>query len=109
MTKAEFMASCPRDLKPYDIAHEKWIEEQNRLYWLNGIYVSMAIRSTIGNSGWFKSETTPIFRYPDEPIGLDGKTKEIDIDKEVDLFFAQEAVRRANWNRLHNKENSQAL
>ena len=102
------MESCPRDLKPYDIAHKKKTDEENYFLWLNGLYVAKAIMATIGNSTWFKSRGTPANEYPDGPIniniGTDQDNRDDENDKAVKEFYAQEAIRRANWNRTHHKQ-----
>ena len=105
VSKAEFMKSCPVDLEPYDRAHNLRIKEQNFMLWLNGCYVSEAIMSIIGNSGWFKEEGTQPNEYPKEPYSF-GERKTLTEDekeREVDKFFAQESARRANWRRTHKK------
>lgn len=97
--------SCPVDLEPYDRAHQLQVKEKNFMLWLNGRYVSEAIMSTIGNSGWFKEKGTLPNEYPKEPYSFGERkllTKE-EKQREVDKFFAQESVRRANWRRTHKK------
>ena len=105
VSKAEFMKSCPVDLEPYDRAHRLQMKEQNFMLWLNGRYVSEAIMSTIGNSGWFKEKGTQPNEYPKEPYLFGEKTAltEDEKQREVDKFFAQESARRANWRRTHKK------
>lgn len=95
-------------MKPYDIAHKNILEEQNTMMFWQGRYVADAIMSTIGNSSWFRGKTAPIHEYPKEPYPIFGNTpKNMTSDekqREVDKFFAQESVRRANWKR-NNKDN----
>ena len=99
------MRSCPVELKPYDIAHKNRLEEQNTMMFWQGRYVADAIMSTIGNSGWFRGKSAPLHEYPKEPYQIFGNTpKNMTSDekqREVDKFFAQESVRRANWKRIH--------
>lgn len=106
VTKAEFMESCPVELRPYDVAHREQANEQNFMNWLNGKYVADAIMSTLGNSGWFKGKGTPVYHYPKEPYKLEAAkplTQE-EKRKAVDEFWAQESARRANWRRTHKKQ-----
>ena len=102
-----FWDSCPTELKAYEEAHKKQLKEQNMLMWLNGMYISNAIMSTIGNSTWFRGKNSKLSEYPKEPFDLFGNnTHEIteeEKQREVDKFFAQESVRRANWKRTHKK------
>jgi hypothetical protein len=102
VSKTEFMKSCPVELKPYDIAHQKQTEEQSFLLWQNGIYVRAAIMSSIGNSPWFKGRGTRAFEYPREPYSFHGAVlTEEEKKREVDKFFAKESARRANWRLTH--------
>lgn len=106
VSKAEFMESCPAELRPYDAAYRKRTNEENFMLWLNGKYVADAILSTLGNSGWFKSKGTPDHHYPKEPYKLESArplTQE-EKRKAVDEFWAQESARRANWRRTHKKQ-----
>ncbi len=75
--------------------------------WVMGRYVREAIMSTIGNSPWFKAETTPAFEYPEKPYLLQDESEELSEDekmREVDKFWAQESARRANWRRTHPRQ-----
>ena len=100
------MKSCPADMEPYDRAHRLRVDEQNFMLWLNGKYVAGAIMSTIGNSGWFRGKGAPVNEYPKEPYSLhnDLYTTEDKKQQEVDKFFAQESVRKANWKRNRKYE-----
>lgn len=107
MSKAEFMKSCPVELKPYDLAHRNRLQEQNTMMFWQGRYVADAIMATIGNSPWFKGKAAPLHKYPEEPYTIFGsEPKNMTANEkqmEVDKFFAQESVRRANWKRVHRK------
>lgn len=99
------MKSCPVDLQPYDKAHQIRVEEENMMLWLNGRYVADAIMATIGNSSWFRGKGSPINQYPKAPYAFTRKEKqpmtEDEKQMEIDRFFAQETIRRANWKRTH--------
>ncbi|MBQ2800462.1 MAG: hypothetical protein IJF03_03640 [Lachnospiraceae bacterium] len=77
------------------------------LMWMNGMYISNAIMSTIGNSGWFRGKNSEPNEYPKEPFNLfgnnTGEITEEEKQREVNKFFAQESARRANWKRTHRK------
>lgn len=100
--------SCPVELRPYDIAHQNKLKEQNTMMFWQGRYVADAIMSTIGNSPWFKGKASPLHKYPKEPYRIFGNApKNMTADekqREVDKFFAQESVRRANWKRTSEKQ-----
>lgn len=99
------MKSCPVDLKPFDKAHRIRMEEENTMLWLNGRYVADAIMATIGNSSWFRGKGSPVNQYPKTPYDFTRKEKkhmsEDEKQMEIDKFFAQETIRRANWKRAH--------
>lgn len=42
--------SCPYDLEPYEKAHKLWMEEQDTLAWISGMYVKSALEVVIGSS-----------------------------------------------------------
>ena len=42
--------SCPYDLQPYVDAHKLWVEEQDTLAWINGMYVKSAFETVLGAS-----------------------------------------------------------
>ena len=67
-----FWDSCPTELRAYEEAHREQLEEQNMLMWMNGMYISNAIMSTIGNSGWFRGKNSEPNEYPKEPFNLFG-------------------------------------
>jgi hypothetical protein len=42
--------SCPKDLEPYDTAHNMWRKEQDEIAWTYGIYVKSALESVLGTA-----------------------------------------------------------
>lgn len=42
--------SSPYELKPYVDAHKMWIEEQDTLAWISGMYVKSALETVLGSS-----------------------------------------------------------
>lgn len=60
-------------VEAYWKAHKLRQKQINEQAWLNGIYESMAISSTIGNA--FLDKGAQPFRYPEEPLDLDEKDK----------------------------------
>ena len=42
--------SCPYDLEPYITAHKMYIEEQDTLAWISGMYVKSALETVLSNS-----------------------------------------------------------
>lgn len=69
------------------LAHNSMMSEQA---WLNGIFVLRAIEAGVMGGR----------QYP-KTFDLN---ESVDTKAEVDEFFAQEEVRRANWRASHNKE-----
>lgn len=104
----DFWKMNPHIIKLMIKSHKEEVAEQNYMMWLNGRYVADAIMSTIGNSPWFKGKASPLHKYPKEPYRIFGNApKNMTADekqREVDKFFAQESVRRANWKRTSEKQ-----
>lgn len=96
-----FMACCPTELEPYVKANRREIEMQNTMMYINGIYVADAIMSTLGNSQWFKGKAQAPHKYPEQPYKLfeeqDEMEEEQQKQRDLEQFFAQEEIRRANW------------
>lgn len=99
------MDSCPKELEPYDKAHEKMVEEQDHLQYLWwGNYGISAFIVAIDQCFSKNSQA----KYLDEPI-LSGKRTSSDMSeeekqREVDRFFATERARRVNWRRSHKEK-----
>lgn len=48
MTKEFVDESCPYDLKPYELAHELKMQEQDTISWISGMYVKNALEVVLG-------------------------------------------------------------
>lgn len=77
--------------------------------WRLGIYVREALKSSVCNNGLWKGKGQALDEYPEEPFmrNTSSDKKELseeDMQREVDKFFAQESVRRANWKRTHKRQ-----
>lgn len=67
-----FMDSCPKELKPYDMAFEKQALHMDEQMWRMGLYVSNAVEFAVGrvlNGKKFHG------KYIEEPILLTAKKK----------------------------------
>lgn len=62
-----FMKSNPKKMRPYDLAHEAKIEEEDYLAWLKGIYVRKAFSDVLG-AAFSKNASPSKFAYFDKPI-----------------------------------------
>ena len=62
-----FMASTPMKMKPYDLAYEMKLEQQDYLAWLQGIYIRKAFSDIIG-AAFSKNSSGEKFAYFDKPI-----------------------------------------
>lgn len=76
--------------------------------WRLGIYIREALKSTVCNGFVWKEKGEALDEYPREPFMKNGSLDRYELSeeekqREVDKFFAQESVRRANWKRNHKK------
>lgn len=104
--EAAFWDGCPTDLKAYGEAHKIKMQEQEYLFYIAGRYNADALLCTVGNM-FKKKGSTPI-EYPDKPYGFFENSNHKELSEhekmlEVEKFYAAEAARRANWKRIHNK------
>lgn len=65
VSKELFMDSCPVELKPYEKAHQIYLEQQNGMMHLQGLYIRSAFASA-----WSEKS-----KYPDKPYPLFGESK----------------------------------
>ena len=80
---------------------QKQIDAQNHML---GRYVRLSILSTIGNSTWFKSKSTPPFEYPerafleqkDEEQGEKEKNGNVESQEEIAVFEMKQRIRQLN-------------
>lgn len=72
-----------RTLRPYVLAHNKQLEEQNYMMWLQGVYFKDALEVAIGNAFCRKEGTRP-YKYMDKPIDIiteEKQTSEAEMEK----------------------------
>lgn len=62
-------------MKPYERLYNLKSDEQDRIAWLNGMYVYKAINVILYNS--FKSNGSKDEKYPDKPISSQEQTREL--------------------------------
>lgn len=99
------MDSCPKELKPYEIAYEnktKEIDAMMHAWW--GSYglsaVSVAVEHCLaGRKSNSKYIEKPILSQIQIGTNDSNKLTEEEKQKQVDLFFAREKARRVNWKR----------
>lgn len=87
---------------------EKMIMRDEEM-WRFGIYIREALKSTVCNGFVWKGKGQQPDTYPEEPFlknmaHYNQGITEDEKQKAVDLFFAQESARRANWKRKHKKK-----
>lgn len=57
-----------RTFNAYIEGYRLWQKQCDANNWIMGQYVALAIRSTIGNSEWFRGKNGDIVNYPDKPF-----------------------------------------
>lgn len=62
-----FMASTPRKMRPYDIAQEIRLEQQDYMAWIQGIYFRKAVSDIVG-AALSKHADASKFAYFGKPI-----------------------------------------
>lgn len=95
--------SSPTDLKPYEKAHMKQLEEQDLLqhmWW--GRYGLSAVAVAVEHCIAGRKASS---EYIKEPILMTKEQREMiaksEMQNEVDKFFAEQKARRLNWKRNH--------
>lgn len=101
----EFWGMNPRIIKLLFKGHEEKIREQDYLAWLFGQYTLSAVLVAVehclaGHKAKAKYMEKPILQEADANKQLTEEEKQ----REVDLFFAKEKVRRINWRRHRQKQ-----
>ena len=100
----------PAKLKYFFLAQKKRRQAEDERDYLLGLYVREALRSTVCNAFLWKRKGAAPDQYPAKPFLRDlpaeqenRRMTEDEKQRAVDLFFAQEKVRRVNWQRAHGK------
>lgn len=100
--------SCPADLEPYEKAYKLQREQQDIQMYTMGIYNNIAFDVVMANFSAALSGKKQSAEYIKKPISeLQKENKpltEEEKQRQVDLFFARENARRANWKRHHKRK-----
>lgn len=106
------MDSCPKELKPYEVAYKNKIKEIDAMMhaWI-GSYglsaVSVAVEHCIhGRKASTKYIEKPILSQIEIGTKDSNKLTEEEKQKQVDLFFAEQKARRVNWKRNQKNKGS---
>lgn len=109
ITIQEINWSCPADLEPYNLAHEKEIEEKDALNWQLGQYFSYALDSTVCNAILWRRKGEKAHSYISEPFSYRAIEAENESEKELqrqrELFMMKLKTIAANFE--INKEREQ--
>ena len=105
------MRSRPIELVAYGKAHRLRQKMRDEELWLQGFYIKNAFETVMAHFGAGLAGKKSDAKYIEEPISQasDNKkqlTTEEEKQKAVDLFFAREKARRANWKRNKRKGGS---
>ena len=105
-----FWHLTPVKLTYFFLAQKKRRQAEDERDYLLGLYVREALRSTVCNAFLWKRKGAAPDQYPAKPFLQDlpdrqkgSRMTEEEKQRAVDLFFAQEKVRRVNWKRAHGK------
>ncbi len=86
----------PRIISQHMEAHERHIDEVNRMMHIQGLYVRDAIASSIGNS--FKPKGAKPFEYPKEPYEVhEHVLTEWEKQAQADELFADLMARKERF------------
>ena len=103
-----FWHLTPTKLTYFFLAQKKRRQAEDERDYLLGLYVREALRSTVCNAFLWKRKGSMPDQYPAKPFlqdlpaqQKDRRLTEDEKQRAVDLFFAQEKVRRVNWQRAH--------
>ena len=102
----EFWTLNPHIINLMIKGHQEKLKELDYLLWLNGKYSMEAEMVALEHFGAGLSGKTSQAKYLKSPLMKE--IIEVDAEeekqREVDRFFAQESARRANWRRMHKKQ-----
>lgn len=104
VTYERFMDSCPKELEPFEKAHEIKIEEQDYMNWLSNQYTLSAVQVAVERCLAGRKAN---LEYIEKPILNQIRKENLTEDekqREVDLFFARENARRVNWRKNRQKK-----
>lgn len=101
ITIQEINWSCPADLEPYNLAHEKEIEEKDALNWQLGQYFAYALDSTVCNAILWRRKGEKAHPYISEPFSYAQKESESESEQELqrqrELFMTKLQIMKANF------------
>ena len=96
------MSTTLRDLRLYDKAHEKALQEQDYMNYLAGEYVFDAVMAAIGNVFAKKGEKQKGFiDVRPKPILSEAVKEELDAKQAYDNYLAQRMIDKLNWDLAH--------
>lgn len=104
-----FWHLTPAKLESFYRAHKLKMKLLDEQAYMQGIYFMEALKATVCNAPFWRGKGQEPYQYPKKPfaqesVGLsESDMSEEEKQKQVDLFFAQESARRANWRRTHHK------
>lgn len=102
------MDSCPKELRPYEIAHKKKIMEMDNLMWTwFGNYATSAVSVAVehnlaGRKAKSKYIDKPILQYLEEQSR---PLTEEELQKQRELFVAKLMVMKTNFDLNKSKNN----
>ena len=104
ITWEQFWEMNPRIVNAHIEGHRLFVEEQNALYHLEGIYTRSALESTVGNM--FKKKGAKAIEYLAKPIDLSGSSddenspdglSEEEKKRRTELLFGKLRIMQANF------------
>ena len=94
-------------MEPYEKAYQMQIKKQDEQMWIMGMYVNSAVFVAVEHCLYGKKAESKYIDIPlmqkRESASLNTGLSEIEKQKAVDKFFAQEEARRINWRRMHKR------
>lgn len=111
----DFWNTNPHIISIYMKAHEKKLEEIDKMMWMMGRYVYSALDSTVCNNSLWRKKTSKPGEYPKYPFSMSVKESankesvansmsEEEKKRKRQQLFAKLNIMSANWNINHKKE-----
>lgn len=103
------MDSCPKELRPYEIAYRQKLKAIDELLWQNGLYTKAAFEVVMSHFGAGLAKKKSSAKYVEKPFSqqikeTNGELTEEELRKQRELFVAKLLVMKSNFELNHPKE-----
>lgn len=104
------MDSCPKELRPYEIAYRQKLEAIDELLWQNNLYAKVAFEVVMSHFGAGLAGKKSKAQYIEKPFLQQAKENneqeltEEELRKQRELFVAKLLIMKSNFDLNHPKE-----